>query len=93
MSINTRFSEILKTSQVENIIEHVDASEINDNVSTADNRRTLLMVCMDASLAFVVGFLIFKERTVSSSKSFRPSLLVFGLKQKPPESSKDPNDS
>lgn len=44
---------------------------------------------MEDGSALFLGFLISRERTVSISNSFRPSLLVSGLKQQPPESKTD----
>lgn len=49
----------------------------------------VLTVVMEDGSALFLGFLISNDRTVSISKSFRPSLLVFGLKQQPPENSID----
>ena len=45
----------------------------------------LTSLVMAEGSSFSLGLRISRERTVSISKSFRPSLLVSGLKQQPPD--------
>jgi len=51
--------------------------------STAQLPPTSLVMADGSS--FCLGFRISRERTVSISNSFRPSVLVSGLKQQPPD--------
>ena len=64
----------------------VMVSDLRAELQTMICSLTVEMV--DGGTLFL-GFLSSKERTVSISNSFRPSLLVSGLKQQPPESRKD----
>lgn len=47
-------------------------------------KQTKQTSVMEEGSSFFLGFLCSRERTVSISKSFRPSLTVCGLKQQPP---------
>ena len=53
------------------------------NVRVLQVLQLTSLVMADGS-SFSLGFRISRERTVSISKSLRPSLLVSGLKQQPP---------